>query len=67
MKNTETMVLGIIIACGIAVIIVMVIIKLIRSPNKTGNFGKTTQCIACGRKTNSLICQFCKKNSNSLR
>jgi hypothetical protein len=61
------MVLGIIIAGVIAAIIVMVIIKLIRSPNKTDNFGKITQCITCGRKTNSLICQSCKKNSNSLR
>lgn len=61
------MVLGIIIAVGIAAIIVLIIIKLIRSSDKTGYLGKTNQCIACGRKTNSLICQFCKKNSNSLR
>ncbi len=61
------MVLGIIIAVGIAAIIGFIIIKLIRSPKKTGYFGKTNQCIACGRKTNSLICQFCKKNSKSLR
>ncbi|HEY4681556.1 MAG TPA: hypothetical protein VIH04_09900 [Nitrosarchaeum sp.] len=61
------MVLGVIIAVGIAAIIVLIIIKLIRSPDKTGHVGKTTQCIACGRKTNSLICPFCKKNSNSLR
>ena len=61
------MVLGIIIAIGIASVIVLIIIKLIRSPNKTGNLGKTTQCISCGRKTNSLFCPFCKKNSNSLR
>ncbi len=61
------MVLGIIIAVGIAAIIVFIIIKLIKSPKSTGYFGKTHQCIACGRKTNSLICEFCKKNSNSLR
>lgn len=61
------MVLGIIIAVGIASVIVFIIIKLIKSPKNTGYFGKTNQCIACGRKTNSLICKFCKKNSNSLR
>ena len=61
------MVLGIIIAVGIAAIIVLIIIKLIRSSDKTGYLGKPKQCIACGRKTNSLICPFCKKNSNSLR
>jgi hypothetical protein len=61
------MVLGIIIAVGIASVIVFVIIKLIKSPKNTGYLGKTNQCIACGRKTNSLICPFCKKNSNSLR
>ncbi|MGI0057314.1 MAG: hypothetical protein ACREAK_08075 [Nitrosarchaeum sp.] len=61
------MVLGIIIAVGIAAVIGLIIIKLIRSPNKTSYLGKTNQCIACGRKTNSLICQFCKKNSKSLR
>ncbi|MBI5859473.1 MAG: hypothetical protein HZB73_01840 [Nitrosarchaeum sp.] len=61
------MVLGIIIAGGIAAIIILIIIKLIRSPNKSSYLGKTTQCIACGCKTNSLICPFCKKNSDSLR
>ena len=61
------MVLGIIITVGVAIVIVFIIIKLIRSPNKIGCVEKTKQCIACGRKTNSLICPFCKKNSNSLR
>lgn len=61
------MVLGIIIVIGITSVIVLIIIKLIRSSNKTGHLGKTKQCISCGRKTNSLFCQFCKKNSNSLR
>ena len=50
------MVLGIIITVGIASIIGLIIIKLIRSSNKTGYLGKTTQCISCGRKTNSLFC-----------
>ena len=61
------MVLGIIITIGVAIVIVFIIIKLIRSPNKLGHVEKTKQCIACGRKTNSLICPFCKKDSNSLR
>jgi len=61
------MVLGIIITVGVAIVIVFIIIKLIRSPNKIGYVEKTKQCIACGRKTNSLICPFCKKDSNSLR
>jgi uncharacterized protein HemY len=61
------MVLGVIIAGVVVAVIVLIIIKLIRIPNKTNHFGKATQCIACGRKTNSLICPFCKKNSNSLR
>ena len=61
------MVLGIIITVGVAVVIVFIIIKLIRSSNTTGHAGNTKQCIACGRKTNSLICPFCKKDSNSLR
>ncbi|MEX2193579.1 MAG: hypothetical protein WD717_09425 [Nitrosarchaeum sp.] len=61
------MVLGIIITIGVAVVIVFIIIKLIRSSNMTGHVGNTKQCIACGRKTNSLICPFCKKDSNSLR
>ncbi|MCE9617711.1 MAG: hypothetical protein K8Q88_05055 [Nitrosarchaeum sp.] len=61
------MVLGIIIAVGVASIIVFIIIKLIRSPNMINHVGNTKQCIACGRKTNSLICPFCKKDSNSLR
>lgn len=60
--------LGIIIAVGIALVIVLIIIKLIQNQDKTKYFGKTsTACIACGRKTNSLICPFCKKDSNSLR
>jgi hypothetical protein len=59
--------IGIIIAVGIATVIVFIIVKLIRSPKNIGYLGKTNQCIACGRKTNSLICEFCKKNSNSLR
>ena len=50
------MVLGIIIAVGIASVIVFIIIKLMKSPKNTGYLGKTNQCIACGRKTNSLIC-----------
>jgi hypothetical protein len=61
------MVLGIIITVGVAIVIVFIIIKLIRSPNKIGIIEKTKQCIVCGRKTNSLICPFCKKDSNSLR
>ena len=61
------MVLGVIIAIGVAAVIVFIIIKLIRSSNTTDYVGKTKQCIACGRKTNSLICSFCKKDSNSLR
>ena len=61
------MVLGVIIAVVVAIVIVFIIIKLIRSSNMTDHVGKTKQCIACGRKTNSLICPFCKKNSNSLR
>ena len=61
------MVLGIIIAVGIASVIVYIIIKLMKNPKNTGYLGKTNQCIACARKTNSLICEFCKKNSNSLR
>ncbi len=60
------MVLGIIIAGTAAIIIVLIIIKLIRAPNKTDNFEKTN-CIVCGRKTNSLICPYCKKNTNSLK
>ena len=61
------MVLGIIIAVGVAAVIVFIIIKLIQSSNTIGHGGNTKQCIACGRKTNSLICPFCKKDSNSLR
>lgn len=61
------MVLGVIIAGVIVVIIALIIIKLIQVPNKTNHVGKTTQCISCGRKTNSLICEVCKKNSSSLR
>ena len=61
------MVLGVIIAIGVAAVIVFIIIKLIRSSNTTGHVGNTKQCITCGRKTNSLICPFCKKDSNSLR
>lgn len=61
------MVLGLIIASIIVAVIAFIIIKLIRNPNKPIFLGKTTQCISCGRKTNSLICQFCKKNSKSLR
>jgi hypothetical protein len=61
------MVLGVIIAVGVAAVIVFIIIKLIRSPNMTGHVRNTKQCIACGRKTNSLICPFCKKDSKSLR
>lgn len=61
------MVLGVIIAVGVAAVIVFIIIKLIRSSNMIGRVGNTKQCIACGRKTNSLICPFCKKDSNSLR
>ncbi len=61
------MVLGIIITVGVAAVIVFIIIKLIRSSKMAGYVGNTKQCIACGRKTNSLICPFCKKDSNSLR
>jgi uncharacterized protein HemY len=61
------MVLGVIISGVVATIIILIIVKLIRTPNKTNHFEKTTQCITCGRKTNSLICPFCKKNTNSLR
>ena len=61
------MVLGIVITIVVATVIVLIIIKLIRSPNKIGYVEKTKQCIACGRKTNSLICPFCKKDSDSLR
>ena len=61
------MVLGVIIAIGVAAVIVFIIIKLIRSSKMAGYVGNTKQCIACGRKTNSLICPFCKKDSNSLR
>ena len=61
------MVLGVIIAIGVAAVIVFIIIKLIRSSNLAGHVGNTKQCIACGRKTNSLICPFCKKDSKSLR
>ncbi|EGG42392.1 Hypothetical protein Nlim_0573 [Candidatus Nitrosarchaeum limnium SFB1] len=55
------MVLGVIITVGIAVVVVLVIIKLLRDPNIGKNTNKTKQCIACGNKTNSLICEFCKK------
>jgi recombinational DNA repair protein RecR len=61
------MVLGVIITVGIAVVVVLVIIKLLRDPNIGKNTNKTKQCIACGNKTNSLICEFCKKNAKSLR
>jgi len=61
------MVLGIIITLVVAAIIVGVIIKLIQGSNVTKNLEKTKQCIACGCKTNSLICELCKKNSQSLR
>ena len=61
------MVLGVIISVVVAAVIVFIIIKLIRSPNKIGDVVKTKQCIACGRKTSSLICPFCKKDSDSLR
>ncbi len=61
------MVLGVIIAVGVAAVIVFIIIKLIRSSNTTGHNGNTKQCMVCGRKTNSLICTFCKKDSKSLR
>lgn len=60
------MVLGVIIIGVIAVIIIVIVIKLIQGPNKTNHF-KKTNCITCGRKTNSLICTFCKKDSKSLR
>lgn len=60
------MVLGVIITGVIAVIIIVIIIKIIRVPNKINHFEKTN-CITCGRKTNSLICPFCKKNSKFLR
>lgn len=59
--------IGIIISVGIASVIIFIIIKLIKNSNKTGYMGKTNHCMACGRKTNLLICQFCKKNSKSLR
>lgn len=55
------MVLGVIITVGIAAVVVLVIIKLLRDPNIGKNSNKTKQCIACGNKTNSLICEFCKK------
>ena len=61
------MVLGVIIAIGVAAVIVFIIIKLIRSSNLVGHVENTKQCIVCGRKTNSLICPFCKKDSKSLR
>ena len=61
------MVLGVIIAVVVAAVIVFIIIKLIRSPNMTARVGNTKQCMVCGRKTNSLICPFCKKDSKSLR
>lgn len=61
------MVLGIVITVGIAAVVVLVIIKLLRDPNIGKNSKKTKQCIACGNKTNSLICEFCKKNAKSLR
>jgi len=61
------MVLGIIITSVVAAIIVGVIIKLMRGSNPTKSLEKTKQCIACGCKTNSLICELCKKNSQSLR
>jgi hypothetical protein len=60
------MVLGVIITLGIAAVLVVVIIKLILGSN-IKNSNKTKQCIACGKKTNSLICEFCKKNAKSLR
>ncbi|MFB5605308.1 MAG: hypothetical protein ACE5R5_08165 [Nitrosarchaeum sp.] len=61
------MVLGIIIAVGVAAIIVIIIIKLVQSGNGLNGSKNTKTCITCGRKTNSLICQFCKKNTDSLR
>lgn len=60
------MVLGVIITGVVAIIIVLIIIKLICTPNKANNFEKTN-CIVCGRKTNSLICPYCKKNTKSLK
>jgi len=56
------MVLGIIIVGTITIIIVLIIIRLIQNSKKEGFSGNTKQCMACGRKTNSLICKFCKKN-----
>ncbi|HSB82969.1 MAG TPA: hypothetical protein VLD64_00585 [Nitrosarchaeum sp.] len=61
------MVLGIIIILVGAAIIVGVIIKLIQGSETITNLEKTKQCIACGCKTNSLICKLCKKNSQSLK
>jgi hypothetical protein len=61
------MVLGIIIVIIATVAIALIIVKLIKNPNKADYFGRTNHCISCGCKTNSLICPTCKKNSESLR
>jgi len=61
------MVLGIIIIGTILIIIALIIIRLIQNSNKEGFSGNTKQCMVCGRKTNSLVCKFCKKNLKSLK
>ncbi|MBA0908814.1 MAG: hypothetical protein ITD33_06680 [Nitrosarchaeum sp.] len=59
--------IGIIIGVGVSAIVLIIIYILIRRPKNTGYLGKTNKCISCGRITNLLVCQYCKKNSDSLR
>jgi hypothetical protein len=61
------MAVGIYIAIVVIGILAFVFYKLIRNTSKTSYFGESKRCQICGRKTQQITCQFCKKGSESLR
>ncbi|NIM25246.1 MAG: hypothetical protein GTN35_01925 [Nitrososphaeria archaeon] len=61
------MAIGLYIAVVIIGILAVVFYKLIRNTSKTSYFGEDKRCQICGRKTQEITCQNCKKDSESLR
>ena len=58
---------GIFIAIGVAVVVVIAIIKLFYSTDKKSVLGVPDRCKICGRKTKTQYCPYCMTDKESLR
>lgn len=58
---------GIFIAIGVAVLVVVAIIKLYRNTGAKTVLGIPDRCKICGRKTKTQYCPYCQTDKESLR